>query len=342
MACRERGASLRMPRPSSRAGGGGPPPLRRRHGDPAWEPLHEILRHPRWDSSRRCRSAPSGGASASSTPSSPRARWSTTTPWASSTPWPTRPPWPSTTHSCSSSSATTRAGPSGAAGRRAARLDRAAGLLDRDADRGGQLLAARAADDSWDWVRSVAQELEEMTRWCSSTCAPRDQCTRRHPSSRARHRAARAGRVDPPAHGHRDLRVLPPALGDLDDDLAEDVYFVAAEAVHNAVKHAAATTSPSTSRPPRGRSSSSSTTTVAASVLSRLVARRLRSHEHAGAGRALGRLPRGRPGADATAPASRSVCHSCTDPRTIGAHVVEPGTRRADPAGPDRPRRRRP
>ncbi len=106
-----------------------------------------------------------------------------------------------------------------------------------------KLLAARPDEDRWERIESVAQELEEMTQ--SVLADLRNVVTQLHPASptvdgltTALHDLVDTTR----RRAGIDASVsCPEELDDLDPRLAEDVYFVAAEAMHNAVKHSGAT-----------------------------------------------------------------------------------------------------
>ena len=347
MACRERGASLRMIE-AFESGEAVVVPHRYDAvmGDPAWEPLHEILRHPRWDSfasvpltavGRRI-----GILNAFFTPG--------------------------------------QVVDDDAMGFLHTMADQAALAIDyaqlleqqrHDAGRAERarlagelhdsivqqvfsigmqteavkLLAVRAADDSWDRVRAVAGELEEMTR--SVLVDLRNLVTQLHPASPTLEGLGVALRelVESTRRrtGIETSLSCPPVLDDLDDDLAEDVYFASpAEAVHNAVKHAAAT-GLVTIAP---ELSSAGTVVL---VRLRRRSRRLRCGarrgrwlaggygltSNEGAGRALGGIPaRSAPLAEHGTRVAALVCHSCTggSPRDDRSGRGEP-RRRADPRG---------
>ena len=210
-------------------------------GDPAWEPVHEILRHPRWDSfasvplsavGRRI-----GILNAFFTPGqvvdddamgflhTMADQAALAIDYAQLLDERQR-------HDAGRAERARLAG-------ELRELDRAAGLLDRDADRGGQAARGARRRRQRDRVRSVAQELGEMTH--SVLVDLRNLVTQLHPASPTVEGLGTALRELVGSTRRRtgiETSVsCPPALGDLDDDLAEDVYFVAAEAVHNAVEH---------------------------------------------------------------------------------------------------------
>jgi signal transduction histidine kinase len=245
MVCRERGASLRMLEAFET---GQPVIVPHRYDvvmkDPAWEPLRDILRHPRWDAFAsvpvRANGRRIGILNAFFTPG--------------------------------------QVVDDDAIGFLRTMADQAALAIDyarlleqqrRDAGQAERqrlarelhdsivqqvfsigmqteavkLLAARADEDSRDRIRVVARELEEMTQ--SVLADLRNVVTQLHPVSPA---------VDGLATALRELVETtrrrtgigasvscPEVVDELDPDLAEDVYFIVAEAVHNAIKHAGAT-----------------------------------------------------------------------------------------------------
>ena len=106
-----------------------------------------------------------------------------------------------------------------------------------------KLLAARPDEDNWVRIQSVAQELEVMSQ--SVLADLRNLVTQLHPASpttdglsTALHELAETTRR---RTGIEASVACPIVVDELDADLAEDIYFIAAEAVHNAVKHAGAT-----------------------------------------------------------------------------------------------------
>ena len=105
-----------------------------------------------------------------------------------------------------------------------------------------KLLAARPDEDSTARIQVVAQELEEMTR--SVLVDLRNVVTQLHPASPTTDGLATAlGELADTTRRRTGIDVsvsCPHGLDDLDAALAEDVYFIAAEAIHNAVKHAGA------------------------------------------------------------------------------------------------------
>lgn len=245
MACRERGASLRM---LDAFETGQPVIVPHRYdvvmNDPAWEPLHDILRHPRWDSFASVPLTASGRRlgilNAFFTPG--------------------------------------QVVDDDAMGFLRTMADQAALAIDyaqlleqqrRDAGQAERqrlarelhdsivqqvfsigmqteavkLLAARADENSWDRVRSVAHELEQMTQ--SVLADLRNVVTQLHPVSPTADGLGTALRELVDTTRRRtgiDASVsCPEAVDALDTALAEDVYFIVAEAVHNAIKHAGAT-----------------------------------------------------------------------------------------------------
>jgi signal transduction histidine kinase len=105
-----------------------------------------------------------------------------------------------------------------------------------------KLLANRGDQPSWGRVTPVAQEMEDITR--SVLQDLRGLIAQLHPAPLAANGLSRA-LTDLVLATQRRSRVqvtlhCPTTFDKLPEDLAEDVYFVIAEALHNAVKHAAA------------------------------------------------------------------------------------------------------
>jgi signal transduction histidine kinase len=107
-----------------------------------------------------------------------------------------------------------------------------------------KLLSARGDAPSWQRVGPVAQELEAMSRSVLSDL--RNLVAQLHPAPPTTNGFFQALReLVTTTQRRSDLNVTltcPMSVDELGDALSEDVYFIIAEAVHNAVKHAGATT----------------------------------------------------------------------------------------------------
>lgn len=107
-----------------------------------------------------------------------------------------------------------------------------------------KLLSSRGDEPSWTRVGSVAQELEALSRSVLSDL--RNLVAQLHPPPPTTNGFFQAlSDLVGTTRRRTDIEVTfscPTTVDELDDGLVEDVYFIVAEAVHNAVKHADATT----------------------------------------------------------------------------------------------------